>query len=153
MLNPRRIRLSNRGIGQSLRRLSVRPTPTTEARDLAEAIGRVIYRVRLRVDLSQQQLADRLDVNRSAVSRWERGRRCPTLGHLTLLGELDGRSASSLLIEAEDLLHPARGTVRFEDGFGPDGPDWLDGLNGPDDPDDPDDPDRPSREDDDAADD
>lgn len=129
MLNPHRIRLSDRRIRQSLRRLPVR-LPSSDTSDLAVALGRVIYHVRLRTGLSQQGLADRLGVNRSAVSRWERGQRCPTLSHLMLLGELAVRRGSSLLIEAEDLIRPPQGTDRFEDGVGQDGPHWLDGLDG-----------------------
>ncbi len=153
MLNPRRIRLSDRGIGQSLRRVPVRPPPTTGSRDLAEAVGRVIHRVRRQAGLSQQTLADHLGVNRSAVSRWEHGLRSPTLAHLTLLGELAGRRASALLTEAEELMRPPRGADRFEDGSGPDGPDRLDGPTGSDRSDDVDDRDRGEMGDDDAADD
>lgn len=129
VLNPRRIRLSDRRIRQSLRRLPVRPPPTAEAGDLAGAIGRVIHRLRLRAGLSQQEFADQLGVDRSAVSRWERGQRCPTLVHLTLLGELAGCRASSLLAEAEDLMRPPRGTDRFADGVGPDDPDQVNVLD------------------------
>jgi len=129
VLNPHRIRLSDRRIRQSLRRVPVRPPTSSDMPDLDVALGHVIYRVRLRTGLSQQGLATRLGVNRSAVSRWERGQRCPTLSHLMLLGELAGGRGSSLLIEVEDLLRPLQGTDRFEDGFGPDGPDWLDGRD------------------------
>lgn len=153
MLNPRRIRLSDRGIRQSLRRGAVRTPPSPDAQRLAVATGWVIYRIRLRTGLSQQDLADSLGINRSAVSRWEHGQRCPTLLHLTLVGELAGCRASALLSEVEDLMGPSQGTDQFEDGFGPDGPDWLDAPGERDEPDGPQTPDRPEEEDDDAADD
>lgn len=123
MLNPRLVRLSDRGIDRSLRRQPIRPPPALTPDEFAVALGYVIYRVRWRAGLSQRELAVRLHINRSAVSRWESGVRFPTVSHLALLGELTGRPASSILLEAEDLLRLARHAGAIHDGLDPNGRD------------------------------
>lgn len=89
------------------RRQTDRPPPASERDLLAIALGYVIYRVRWRANLSQPALAERLGLDRSAVCRWETGRRLPTLLHLHTVAMIDGRSASALLHDAEQWI--ARG--------------------------------------------
>ena len=42
-------------------------------------IGRFIRDRRLALGLTQQQLADKLDITDKAVSKWERGLSCPDI--------------------------------------------------------------------------
>lgn len=123
MLNPRHIRLTDRGIGRSLGARPIRPPPTATPPTLAVALGSVISRVRRRAGLSQRQLAGQLRLDRSAISRWESGQRFPTTRHLTMLGESIGHPASSMLIEAEEMVRLANDAAGFEDGAGPERPD------------------------------
>ena len=103
MLNPRLAQLTDSRIQQSLRERHNHQPPPVEPDRLAVALGRVIVRVRRRRRLSQRQLAGLLDLSPSAVSRWEAGRRFPTVSHLAGIAHLDGRPASALLGEAEQL--------------------------------------------------
>ncbi|MGH9404369.1 MAG: helix-turn-helix domain-containing protein [Terriglobia bacterium] len=48
-------------------------------------VPKVIKRVRLRLGLSQEGLARRLNATKGAVQHWERGRNQPDLAHLYLL--------------------------------------------------------------------
>lgn len=123
MLNPRQIRLSNRGIGPAPGQRSPRPPPGTAPLTLAVALGRVIFRVRRRATLSQHRLATRLGLTRSAISRWESGRSAPSVLHLTMLGDLVGRTGSSILNEAEEMIRLAGDATGVTAGAGADGPD------------------------------
>ncbi len=120
MLNPRHIRLSDKGIDRSLEQRPIRPPPAATPPALAVALGGVIRRVRQQAWLSQRQLATQLGLSRSAISRWESGRRFPTISHLERLGELIDRPASSMLTEAEEIVRITRQAARREPGAGPD---------------------------------
>ena len=50
-------------------------------------IGRLIYQLRKEKNLTQLQLASRMNVSDKAVSKWERGLGCPDI---SLLSELSG---------------------------------------------------------------
>lgn len=103
MTEPQTIRLSGAGIDQTLRRTTRLP-PSGGHDPLAVALGDVVVRARRRARLSQNQLADRLQLDRSAISRWEAGKRFPTLPHLVRFAELTGTTASHLLAEAETVM-------------------------------------------------
>jgi transcriptional regulator with XRE-family HTH domain len=47
-----------------------------------------LTRLRRQQGMSQEQLADRMDVTRQSVSKWESGAAMPELGKLTALSEL-----------------------------------------------------------------
>lgn len=51
-------------------------------------VQKVIRRVRVRLGLSQEGLARRLNATKGAIQHWERGRNQPDLAHLYLLREL-----------------------------------------------------------------
>lgn len=56
-----------------------------------------IYKLRKAANLSQEQLAEHLDVSRQSVSKWEAGQSVPELDKIVLLSELFGVSADYLL--------------------------------------------------------
>jgi transcriptional regulator with XRE-family HTH domain len=51
-------------------------------------LGERIYELRSRAGLSQGELADRLDVSRQAVSKWENNSAVPELDKLLKMSEL-----------------------------------------------------------------
>lgn len=55
----------------------------------AEAMGKRIAQLRKARNLTQQQLADQLNVTNRAISRWERGEGYP---EITLLPQAGGQS-------------------------------------------------------------
>ena len=71
---------------------------------LAHGLGRVIRRHRLRLGLSQEELAERADLHRNHVGFLERGERSPTVDVLARIGTALGVPASRLLFEAEEEL-------------------------------------------------
>lgn len=56
-----------------------------------------IKEYRLRKELTQQQLADRVGVDQSAVARWEKGTADPTVINLVTLAEILDCSTDALL--------------------------------------------------------
>lgn len=73
----------------------------SDPQDIGTIFGGVLQRHRARVGLSQEELAFRADVDRTFVSRLERGIRQPTITTLIGLAEALGTSASILVQEAE----------------------------------------------------
>ena len=65
--------------------------------------GGVIKKHRQRLGISQEELAHRADVDRTFVSRMERGVRQPTITTLIGLGQGLGVSAAELVRETEEL--------------------------------------------------
>lgn len=60
-------------------------------------LGQRIHTLRSAAGLSQEQLAERLDVSRQAISKWELGASAPDLDKLILLGNLFGVSLDQLV--------------------------------------------------------
>ncbi len=60
-------------------------------------IGEKIAKLRTSLDISQEQLAERLSVSRQAVSKWEMDQSLPQIDKVLLLCELFGVSADALL--------------------------------------------------------
>ena len=50
-------------------------------------VGALLYRLRTEMSMTQQQVADRLNISNKTISKWERGLGCPDV---SLLGELSG---------------------------------------------------------------
>lgn len=67
-----------------------------------EKIGKYIATKRKENGLTQNELAQKLQVTDRAVSKWERGRRCPDISLLELLANLLGVSVLELL-HGEDI--------------------------------------------------
>jgi len=67
-----------------------------------------LYRLRRQKGMSQEELADRLEVSRQAVSRWEMGTTLPDAKNLLQLSELFGVSIDYLLKDemSEDIQEP-----------------------------------------------
>ena len=76
------------------------PDPT----DITVAFGKVLQSFRAASGLSQEDLADRAGVDRTFVSRLERGVRQPTITTLIALGQALGVSAAELTRETEKYL-------------------------------------------------
>lgn len=64
-------------------------------------LGQKIRQARDSCGLSQQQLADKLAVSRSAVAKWETDKGLPDVGNLKILARLLNVSVDHLLDEAE----------------------------------------------------
>ena len=61
-------------------------------------IGRRIQSIRIRNGLSQETLAERLDVSRQAVSKWENGQAVPDVEKIVLLSRMFNVSTDLLLL-------------------------------------------------------
>lgn len=72
-----------------------------EITDIGLIFGEILRRHRSAKNLSQEDFADRAGVDRTFVSRLERGIRQPTLTTLLGLGQALGVSAADLAGEAE----------------------------------------------------
>ncbi len=57
---------------------------------------------RMKKGLSQEQIANMLDVNKSTVSRWENGKRALDLNDLNRLAEIYGVDPLALLMSPDD---------------------------------------------------
>lgn len=62
-----------------------------------EVIFLKIYLLRMRAGLTQREVANRLGVNPSTVTHWEKGRNFPTVSCLPKLAELYGCTVDELL--------------------------------------------------------
>lgn len=82
-------------------------------------MGNRLTELRRRAELSQEMLAEQLQVSRQAVSKWERGEACPDMENLIMLSRLYGVSLDMLLRgqEWED-----GDTPQQDDGPGEEGP-------------------------------
>ena len=72
----------------------------TDHVELAELIGRAIARQRLRSGLTQEEVAERLEIGNEAVSRIERGIVIPNIVRLFEFASIFGCEACDLLTEA-----------------------------------------------------
>jgi len=70
-------------------------------------IGKLIYSLRKEKQLTQQQLADCMNISDKAVSKWERGLGCPDVSLLPELSEILGVNLEILLsgkLDANELV-------------------------------------------------
>jgi len=89
--------------------MPIKPTPPTDdAQDalLAARVGSAIAEQRRARGLTQAKLAEMIDLEQEAVSRWERGTRAPTLHRLQQLSD-------ALECSVDQLLQ--RGSTRLDD--------------------------------------
>ena len=70
----------------------------SESSSSAEALGAHIRQLRTGQGLSQEMLAEKLDVSRQAVAKWERGTSLPTTANLLALSRIFGCSVSELTV-------------------------------------------------------
>ena len=70
--------------------------------------GEMLKRLRMEQGLSQQQLADRLHIERSSLTSWETGRRMPDIAMLSLLSKCLGVDMAELFRAAGQNGEPLR---------------------------------------------
>src|ERR1041385_2566917 len=63
--------------------------------------GAAVRRLRTRLDLSQEEFADRVEIHRTYIGGIERGERNPTLTMITRIAAALNVSGAQLLLEAE----------------------------------------------------
>lgn len=63
----------------------------------AEILGNKLLELRKKFGLSQEELAEKLDVSRQAVSKWERGESLPDTENLIVISKLYGVSIDELV--------------------------------------------------------
>ena len=64
----------------------------------------IIYELRTKKGLSQEELAEKIFVTRQAVSRWETGETMPSIDALKLLSQLFDVSINTLLGSPRELI-------------------------------------------------
>ncbi len=77
--------------------------------------GQNLQRLRRQAGLSQQQLADRLNVSRQAVSKWELGAAKPDIDNLVQIGALFSVSIDELLTGGAADDRTAQSELRRDD--------------------------------------
>lgn len=84
-------------------------------------IGEKILQLRMSKNISQEQLAEALDVSRQTVSKWEMGQALPKIDKVLQLAEIFGVSTDELLQDKMDLsgvlAAPKRNKYFGTDGF------------------------------------
>ena len=75
---------------------------TTRQRQIAAAIGSRIARQRQDSGLTQEEVAERMEIGNEAISRIERGVAAPTLARLFEFAELYGCRVDQLLLGSSD---------------------------------------------------
>jgi len=70
-------------------------------------VGKKIVAMRKAMNMTQTELADKMDVSFQAVSNWERGNSMPDISKLPQLAALLGCTVDELLDGKSDLLHSA----------------------------------------------
>ena len=63
----------------------------------AETVGTLISKLRKEKGMTQQELADKLQITDKAVSKWERGLACPDISVLPQVAEILGVNVDDLL--------------------------------------------------------
>ena len=70
-------------------------------------VGKKILVLRKKLNMTQTELADKMDVSFQAVSNWERGNSMPDISKLPQLAELFGCTVDELLDGKSELLNSA----------------------------------------------
>lgn len=95
-------------------------------------IGKNLRRLRSRAGLTQQEIADKLDVSRVAIGQWESEKSMPRKANLEQLADLFGTTVADLMGETSEPVRPngaqyvtlpvlvAGHAGEFTDEFGPD---------------------------------
>ena len=83
-----------------------------------EKIGKFIYDLRKKYNLTQAELANRLHVTAQAVSKWENGRGVPDIELLKRLSEEFDVSISELIEGKKERVQAFEGVVISRKGYG-----------------------------------
>ena len=70
-------------------------------------VGKRIVTMRKEQNMTQTELADKMDVSFQAVSNWERGKSMPDISKLPELAAMFGCTVDEILNEKSELLHSA----------------------------------------------
>lgn len=84
-------------------RKCLHPTPAAPAapeKPLEKSLGEVIRENRIRCKMTQEFIAEALNISRQSVSKWESGASVPSTANLLALSKLFGISAEELLKDA-----------------------------------------------------
>ena len=73
-----------------------------DEQELAKVIGNAIAKRRKASNLTQEEVAEHLNIGNEAVSRMERGTVMPTISRLVELAEIFNCSAGELLVESSN---------------------------------------------------
>ncbi len=79
-------------------------------------IGTKIYELRLKNNLSQDILAEKLGVSRQAISKWENSQSVPELEKIVLMSEIFGVSID-YIVKGKDVPHQTSTQEEPTDGF------------------------------------
>lgn len=74
-------------------------------------VGRIIYQLRKEKGLTQQKIADTLNISHKTVSKWERGLGCPDVSLLTELSQVLGADMQMILAGELNLNSPDNGNI------------------------------------------
>lgn len=66
-------------------------------------LSQKLKNAREQANLSQQDVADSLNISRQSVSKWENGKACPDIDNLAILSELYGVSLDCLLKDNQEI--------------------------------------------------
>ena len=83
---------------------------------MANHFGETLCRLRIEKGLSQQQMANRLHVTRSAVANWETGHRLPNAAMISQIARALNADAA-LLLTAADESHDAPNVLLVDDNL------------------------------------
>ncbi len=84
-------------------------------------IGEKITKLRTAAGLSQEQLAEKLNVSRQSISKWEVCQTLPQIENVLQLCELFGTSTDELLCEKKPIEHHIKSEATSNKYFGTDG--------------------------------
>ena len=79
-------------------------------------IGKLIFNLRKNSELTQNQLAEKLNVSDKAISKWERGLGCPDISLLPVIAKIFEIDLESLLkgeLENRDVLGGNMKNLKF----------------------------------------
>ena len=79
-------------------------------------IGEKIYELRKKLGMSQEELAQEVDVSRQAISKWERDEAVPDTDKIVVLSSIFSVSTDYLLLD-KLVLAPNRCTRRKVSGY------------------------------------
>ena len=79
---------------------------------MKETIGQIIRRLRKERDLTQEELAEKLNVSSQAISKWENGSTIPDISQVVPLAKLFGISTDYLLSN-ETTIRDGRNQVTY----------------------------------------
>ena len=77
-----------------------------------EKIGKYIYELRIKNNLTQKDLADKLSITSQAVSKWENGRGIPDIEQLNKLSEIFNVDIKEI-INGEDNKKTYSGKIKY----------------------------------------